>query len=661
MLLPVFTLCGKTDGEALMGGQTMMVVVLLVVAALAAPAHANLVTNGDFETLGACSGGSHWDSSPDCPSGWSAYSSGDATVEWFQRPADRDQTDPAVRVSLASTPGYKVGQIQWAIPVVPGEQYLFSALVMADDLRSEVLIQAQGRDASGGWLSETLTSPTSKGSFVWKRIQLAVTAPAGAATLAFRLRNQTSGGCRGTLSAGSDCGSVWFDDVEVVEIEEPPSLASGNLCPEGQFLELSTKECLDLQAPGWGYDSSPFDAATVVDYNLAPASCTHAGLAAIIATIASQPAGTFSRLTLPACEIELENWISPPGNLIIQGAGTGKTRIRTRLNNVGGGISAVAFWMNDIRNLVIRDLTIDGERTAGVYPSTNIVAIKRSANVLLERVEIIHSGGTGLVWRNSPNVTIRYSVVTRNHENHGIGCADCEGLSVCPYEADFGEGQFESSEYQILSSWSHQTDAYPVDVHSASGEVAGNLLEGSVLYSGIKAPDAVNLHVRHNRISGNEAAGVLLQVDWRMPDEIFIEDNTIVDNVHDGINAPLGEDIYIRRNYIAGNGFSSVGNLQGVSVGNGWDPATPFNYLRNVTIEGNTFDGNAGFEVRVGPSWLTTGSAHLQFNEYLTPDPNGGEIRLRRPGVTACEGSEEEVLQLSGEVAENALAIVPCN
>jgi hypothetical protein len=139
-----------------------------------------------------------------------------------------------------------------------------------------------------------------------------------------------------------------------------------------------------------------------------------------------------------------------------------------------------------------------------------------------------------------------------------------------------------------------------------------------------------------------------------MPDEISVEDNTIVDNGQDGIYMPIGEDLYIRRNYVARNG--NAGLLQGIAVGQGGTP--PLDYLRNVTITGNTFLGNAGHELRVGGS--IPGTALVDRNIYLTTGITRG-IRLQRPGVLACFGSQEEELQLDDEVAENPFTLTTCD
>jgi hypothetical protein len=621
---------------------------LAFVMLAAAPAHANLVTNPGFETTSStCDGGSHWDSAPSCATGWRAYSSGDATLKRVALPGNHDVGDGALEVSLGSSSGYKAGQVQWTIPVSPGEKYVFSALAMADDLRSEALIQAEGRTSAGVWLGPS-EGTISQGSFVWKRIQLAMTAPSSASTLSFRLRNQTIGGCRGTLSAGPGCGTVWFDDVSLVEVDEFPSDPEPNLCPPGEFLKLSSKECVALLAPDRGFDPAPFETATINEYSLTAGQCTHAQLASRLSAIAALPSGSFARLTLPACEIDLTSYLFLPGNLILQGAGPGRTRIRTRLNDAAGH-AARAFFIDAVTNVVVRDLTVDGERVSTPptpppdYPDNNAVSISDASNVLIERTEVIHAGSTGIVWKNSPNVSVRYSVVSHTENTgHGIGCSDCEGSSVCPPSVT------ESAEYQVLSSWSHHVKGFPIDVHSMGGEIAGNLLTNAAL-GGIKFPDAVDLSVRHNRISSNAGDGVPFQKDWRVPAGILVESNTITSNGGAGIDVVLGNGVELRDNWIASNAGS------GVSAGDGW--GNPPIGVQDLLVVGNVLRGNVGYEARIKDH---VDGAALEFNHYELPHATLDEIYLTASGVTACDGSDEEALQLAGEVAPSSLGIVTC-
>jgi hypothetical protein len=615
----------------------------------------NLLGNGDFSTIGECSGGGDWASYPDCAAGWTAWTNSDATIEWFGRRGDRDVVDPAIRMTLDSGAGYQVGMVQWKTPVVAGEIYLFTALAMGDDLRSEVLLEAQAQDAAGNWLDPPQASTTLSGSFVWRRLELAVAAPPGATQMAFRLRNQTTGACRGSSPPAPTCGTVWFDDAQIADASVIPAPSPANLCPEGQFLKLSNKQCLPLARPTWGFDPSPFQLSAPVDFALPAAACNGASLVDLVDAIREIPSETFVRLILPPCEIDLTYWLYLRSNMTLQGAGVGKTRLRTRYNDTGGGASGVAVRLHDVRNVVVRDLTLDGERSSGTYPTNNMLGISNSANVLIERVEVLHAGATGIVWKNSPHVTVRYSAVSRSRNDHGIGSADCKkDVTTCPYEADFGEGRFESDEYQVLSNWAYLNRGYAVDVHAMEGEVAGNLLERAILYGGMKAPDAVDVLVRHNRISGNTTGGFSLQSHWRMPDEIVVDDNTIVDNGQDGIYAPIGEDVYLRRNYLARNGFAAL--LQGIAAGQGG--VAPFDYLRNVTITDNTFFENAAHELRVGAG--IAGTALVERNVYLTTGMRRG-IRLQTPGVLACFGSQEEELQLADEVAENPFVFTTCN
>jgi hypothetical protein len=615
----------------------------------------NLLGNGDFSTLGDCSSGGDWESYPNCAAGWTAWTNTDATIEWFGRSGDRDVVDPAVRMTLDSGPGYQVGLVEWKTPVVAGHLFLFTALAMGDDLRSDVLLEAQAQDAAGNSLGSPQASSRLRGSFVWRRLELVVAAPPGATRMAFRLRNQTSGDCRGGSPPAPTCGTVWFDDAYLEDVSVAPAPSAANLCPERQFLKLSNKQCLPLARPTWGFDPTPFQLSAPIDFALPAASCNGASLEDLVDAIRGIPSETFVRLLLPTCEIDLTYWLSLRSNMTLQGAGVGKTRLRTRYNDAGGGISGVALRLNDVRNVIVRDLTLDGERDSGVYPKNNMLGISNSANILIERVEVIHAGDTGVAWKNSPHVSVRYSAISRNHNNHGVGAGDCpEGTPVCPYAGDFGEGRFESDEYQVLSNWIFLNRGHAVDVHPMEGEVAGNLLERTILSGGMKAPDTIDLLVRHNRIANNTGSGFWIHTRWRMPDEISVEDNTIVDNGQDGIYMPIGEDLYIRRNYVARNG--NAGLLQGIAVGQGGTP--PLDYLRNVTITGNTFLGNAGHELRVGGS--IPGTALVDRNIYLTTGITRG-IRLQRRGVLACFGSQEEELQLDDEVAENPFTLTTCD
>ena len=307
--------------------------------------------------------------------------------------------------------------------------------------------------------------------------------------------------------------------AEKSSVENIPGQA--NECPEGQYLDLGRGICRNL-VKEFGFQ--PFQAKpSANEINLK--QCRYSALANLVELMAPN-GGT---IMLPPCTIEINKTITIPDNVVLQGSGIGKTVLIA-----ARGFEGSMLRIKQAENIIIRDLTLDGNRTY----STNIM-INSAHNVLIERVETRNTTRTGISFRYTRNITIRYSSSHDHATYHGIGSKDCfpdngkGDLKECESEAgDVSPGTLWSQNYAIYSNRLYKNADYGLDSHASHGEVAGNVIIGNE--RGTKFPDASQLWIHHNLIADNRDWGTrvysTLEIPERQPRQIVYFENVFQAN-----------------------------------------------------------------------------------------------------------------------------------
>ncbi|MFZ5424388.1 MAG: carbohydrate-binding protein [Patescibacteria group bacterium] len=278
------------------------------------------------------------------------------------------------------------------------------------------------------------------------------------------------------------------------------SMSSGvgsNPCSEGSYLDLSSSPnvCRKLKFPERGFKWDQFNAA-VGNKVYSLDTCTYSALQSLLDSLGSD-GGT---VNLPACTITITAKLELPNNIILQGAGVGKTILKR------SGYTNDVVRFKHKKNLILRDLTVDGSSTKGL-----LINIWYSDNALVERVEAKNSDGDSAIhFRYAKNITVRYNEA--HNASHGVGSKDCsitDGadnngcLNQALNNSDTGNllpGQLYTESYSIYSNDLHDLTGLGVDSHANVGETAGNYIYRT---DGSKFPDATNVYVHHNKLEDN--------------------------------------------------------------------------------------------------------------------------------------------------------------
>ncbi len=315
-------------------------------------------------------------------------------------------------------------------------------------------------------------------------------------------------------SGGSDktvAGVILDGDGEVVD---QPTIEVSNIevldmpkttpCKDGEYLRLKTDECLPLKNPTWG-----FIGFTVPDenvYNLT--ECTQKALVALMDAL---PIGG-GKIVMPECKIEIKNGIDLPSNIILEGAGIGKTIISNTL--VDNNLSS-AIRINE-SNIVLRNFTIDGNSVS--LNGIDAYSMPTGANILVEFIEAKNfksDQGSGIsfltkVDRHYSRITVRYCI--SHNSLHGI---------------NVGIGTY--AKMLIYSNQAYNNRNYGLDMSGTYGiEVAGNYLHNNDV-TGAKSPNGNLITYHHNDINFNKIGGIsYMGGGWYY--SITLEENDLSDN-----------------------------------------------------------------------------------------------------------------------------------
>lgn len=318
---------------------------------------------------------------------------------------------------------------------------------------------------------------------------------------------------------------------------------SENVCPEGQYFDLTTDYCRNLDK-NFGFDSEAF-LRNWIDQEYTLTECSADALADLL----ERKGDKSGRVTLPACTLEIDDTIDLPSNTILEGAGRDKTILKAR-----DGFDENMVLIKGEENVIVRDMGVDGDGSAdrGVFAWY-------SSNILMERLHVHHMDRSGIQFRYTEKITIRYSESHDNREFHGIVSKDCfdEDLSGCKDSAgDVGPGALWSQDYAIYSNRLYNNGTYGLDSHASYGEVAGNLIYDNEY--GTKFPDTSHVWIHRNRIEDNEKWGTYvyptMKIEERYPHNVVFYENEFLGNGEYPlmVRAPV-KNLYLLMNQYDGN------------------------------------------------------------------------------------------------------------
>lgn len=529
------------------------------------PAHAqpdNLAPNSGFDNVGNCIG--DWDR--DCPDSYRAWQSdGDAV---FVGTTVHSAGNRRLSLTLSDTQSgnnQTQGAVWIKIPNTnPGEVYEFSAWVKAEDLRGRSLIHASGRSSRNprqGPIALQLKFGPS-GHSGWIKLAFLATVAAGADSMLFALAAQTSR----SLCTNAPCGSVHYDNVVVRRLAAddqrswiPPRT---NVCSEGAFLDLNAEVCRNLDK-SFGYQ---YQSTGPASRWLPCSAMTDQRINAEIRAL-SETGGT---LALAPCRVELQDDIVLASNVTLRGSGSGRT-ILVRdpdWNNTSGTLLRVqGSQQSPIRNVTVRDLTIRG--SAPVLSQINNIQIGYADNVLIERVESIGAGKSGIHFWSSQNVTIRYVVSHGSVQWHGIGTKDCyidpdldgddPDQLVSKSECDGGFDRFWTEDIALYSNHTFNNGDFGIDSHASYAEIAGNIMDNNGAASKFPEP-AHDVWIHHNDFTNSQRHGTKIANQLSLADDTMTPYRQVLYNNRFANNGSYGIRVHDRAWDVVLLGNSYVAN-----------------------------------------------------------------------------------------------------
>jgi len=477
----------------------------------------NLASNPGFEAIGTCTG--MWDTA--CPVGYYGYQPDSDAV--FAGTTAHESGNRRLTFRLngllsgveqtQAAAGFRINN------TIPGQAYQFSAWVKTHNLRGRSLIHVIGRS------SRDRNQPTRiirssfgpQGYSTWTRLGLIAIAPEDSDSLVFSLAAQTSQ----LFCQRPPCGEVHFDNVIIQRLGAnddrkwiPPR---SNVCADGSFLDVHTETCRTRNT-SFGYR----EIAPGRSYKWL--SCSEMSASSINLEIRSfGPAG--GTLALAPCRVTLDDDIVVASNVTVRGSGSGRTHfIRSRdWNNTSGTLLRVQGTPEEpAQNVALRDFSIQG--SGPILSEMNNIQVGWARNVLLERIESMNAGKSGIHFWSSQNVTVRYVTSHGAVQWHGIGTKDCyidaslDGNDaddrVSRSECDGGRDRFWTEDVAIHSNDTFNNNGLGIDSHASYAEVAGNDMNENGAASKFPEP-AHHVWIHHNNFTDSTREGTKIanQVD----------------------------------------------------------------------------------------------------------------------------------------------------
>ena len=323
-------------------------------------------------------------------------------------------------------------------------------------------------------------------------------------------------------------------DIEVLDM--PKTIP----CKDEEYLRLKTNECLPLKNPSWGFIGFKVPDENV--YNLT--ECTQEALVALIDALPIEG----GKIVMPKCKIEIKNGIDLPSNIILEGAGIGKTIISNTLLDVN---QSSAIRINE-RNVILRNFTIDGNGVS--LNGVDAYSMPNMGNVLVEFIEAKNfksDQGSGISFltryaRYASRVTIRYCVT--HNSLHGIN------VEV-----------YTDANMLIYSNQSYNNRNYGLDISTTYRvEVAGNYIHNNDV-TGAKSPRGNLITYHHNDINFNKTGGIsYMNMNWYA--SITLEENDLSNNGGLAFNASSANfrKLILKNNIVTGsiddNGYTIGAN-----------------------------------------------------------------------------------------------------
>ena len=560
----------------------------LALTFISVPLFADIIQNGGFENTKPCSG--DWSSSDDCPTGFYGYLP-DASKVTMKTQDDGDNKVVKVTIAQSDNQYTRAGFSQTKSTSVAGKKYRFSILVKPEDFRGQTRLQFIERDGSGAASTFEVSGPAGGGA--WQRLTAVKTMDASTASVQFNVMTSTSG----VLCPSGACGSVLYDNVSVEEISGADPVAGiGNPCGDGYFLNPSDRQC-QLLDKTFGFDEAQFALGqkSLVVSSASGGICSTAGFKNAVLQVKNNGGGT---IVLPECTITLNAEVYLPSNTVIQGAGTGRTRIYISDANWDGRRIAVFgaekegdYQSHEISNIIIRDLSFSYAATP-IEP-IGFINVSGSENVLLERLDLDGGSRSNINILESQKVTVRYvnSRNTVNSGNHGIGSKDCfpdeemdqdANGSISRSECDGGDPLFWTDNVSIHSSWS-SNNSTGLDFHGSHAEIAGNVIDGNDY--GAKFPEPSRaLWIHDNIVQNNVGFGFDSKTQYTDASE----------SIHVDASMKSGRHAYYR-NKILNNGYGRQDIEPHIAPQYGFR----VDKTENVVLIDNQYLGNNQNELRV--------------------------------------------------------------
>lgn len=312
-------------------------------------------------------------------------------------------------------------------------------------------------------------------------------------------------------------------------------------CSKGQYYRLKTKECLSLKNPSWG-----FQEFSVPESNVYPLTeCTQVGLENLLNSIPKEG----GKVLIPSCTINIVNGITLPNNVILQGAGVGKTII----SNISSSAASPSCAIN-LRgeNNIVRHLTINGNGTT----LNGIDGYHFKGNALVEFVEAKNfkfDQGSGIAFLTkvpleNSRLTIRYNI-----SYNGLHGIDVRVNSL--------------AKALIYSNEVYGNSNYGIDMRANDSiEVAGNYMHHNAV-AGAKSPVATNIIYHHNDINFNGKAGLVYM--GSNPNAIITVENNDISNNNGAAFACWDTNmnhLVLINNKVSGSVDTNGYNINGVGV-----------------------------------------------------------------------------------------------
>lgn len=337
--------------------------------------------------------------------------------------------------------------------------------------------------------------------------------------------------------------------------------------------------------------------------------------------------------------------ITVPSNILIVGSGMGRAILKARN---GAGLQAFVHIPYASSNVILRDITIDGNRAGGGMDGTFSGAVFiEGSRVSLDTVEVKGGSWSG-VFIGSASGIARHTNIYDSwiHDNGGVVNSSGNGIGIL--SGGLGSG---------IVTPQHIT-------------VRGCLIESN--YNTVTRPNdssGINLTVKHVKIIDNDlidnfnvtGGQVVL---WAAPDQTGVLDavvtgNDIVSTTTFGTPVDRTGGIEIQgRVFTVNNNTMTLLNATGFGIATGGDAT---HASGDGTINGNTLNCAGGNGIDLDPAGLHTPTANVTVNgnvvlgatNGIATDAAGSYIDIIGNTFTTCGQSQAGTLNYTIHMRDN--------